>query len=533
MNAKRFGKIERYKKEKGTGLGRLYLLHLTANLIGFSIVLVLDFVTPIHVIVEQRTFLLSVGGWAVLALFPGLAFLLSHCLQYFIQRPISKVIKRIHIGEGIHEDLHIKAKRRLLNLPFIIVGLDLLIWIVLPALILAFFYFLREMPGIIIVFLFFKTAMVGFIASTLSFLLIEENSRKRLIPVLFPDGGLAALPVTLKISIRTRIKVLYLAGTAIPMIILAGTFFFALWDIRGEVISAQEFGREIITFTLIGCGIFVFLTLRLNLLVGKSILDTLREILGLLENVRNGDFGQKIRVLSNDEIGILADAGNDMIIALEERERIKETFGKYVTPEIRDKILEGRIPLNGERIMATVLFADLRGFTPYVEKNSPEDVITSIRDYFTVMQRAIRLHHGLVLQYVGDEIEAVFGVPLKYDDHAHAAVLAALEMRKGLEKLNRRRVEKGVMPFSHGIGIHTGEVLAGNTGSEDQPSYSLIGDTVNLASRIQTLTKDFDWDIVASEETVSKLTGPFQTQKQSPRAVKGFTEPVTVYRITS
>jgi len=533
MDSKRFKKNEQWKKADRTGLGGLYLLHLIANLIGFGTVLLLDFATPIHVIKVQKTFLFTVGGWVVLALFPGLVFLLNYCLQYLVQRPISKAIKRIHTGEGIHEDLHIKAKRRLLNLPFIIVGLDLLIWIALPALILAFFYFLRDVPGIIIIFLFFKAAMVGFIASALSFLLIEKSSRKRCIPVLFPDGGLAALPVTLKISIRTRIKVLYLAGTVIPMIILLGTFLLALWDIKGEVISAQEFGRGIITFTLIECGIFVFLALRLNLLVGKSILDPLREILGLLEKVRKGDFGQRISVLSNDEIGILADAGNDMIIALEERERIRETFGRYVSPEIRDKILEGRIPLNGERTMATVLFADLRGFTPYVEKNSPEDVITSIREYFTIMQRAIRLHHGLVLQYVGDEIEAVFGVPLKCDDHAHAAVLAALEMRKGLEKLNRRRVEKGVMPFSHGIGIHTGEVLAGNTGSEDQPSYSLIGDTVNLASRIQELTKNFDWDIVASEETVNRLKCPFETQKQSPIAVKGFSEPVSVYLITS
>ena len=533
MDSKFFKKIERWIKAKRTGLGRLYLLHLIANLIGFGAVLLLDFFTPVHVIKVQRTFLFTVGGWAVLVLFPALAFLLNYCLQYLIQRPISKAIKRIHAGEGIHEDLHIKAKRRLLNLPFIIARVDLLIWIALPALILAFFYFLKDVPGIIIVFLFFRAVMIGLIASTLSFLLIEENSRKRHIPVLFPEGGLAAVPGTTKISIRTRIKVLYLAGTSIPMIILVGTFLLSLWDIRGEIVSAQEFGREIITFTLIACGIFVILALRLNFLVGKSILDPLREILGLLEKVRNGDFGQKIRVLSNDEIGVLADAGNDMITALAERERIRETFGKYLTPEIRDKILAGRIPLNGERTMATVLFADLRGFTPYVGKNPPEDVIQSMRDYFTVMQRAIRLHHGLVLQYVGDEIEAVFGVPLKHDDHAHAAVLAALEMREGLEKLNRRRVEKGAMPFSHGIGIHTGEVLAGNTGSEDQPSYTLIGDTVNLASRIQELTKDFYWDIVASEETVNRLKGHFQTRKQSPRAVRGFTEPVTVYLITS
>lgn len=514
-----------------TDLTRLYLLHLIANLIGFGAILVLAFVTPVHGVKVQRSFFCTSGGWAVFALFPGLAFLLNAYLQYLIQGPISKAIKQICLGKVINENLQIKAKLRLLNLPFIIVGLDLLIWIVLPALILAFFYFFRDLTGIIIVFLFFKAAMVGFIASTLSFLLMEEDSRKRLFPLFFPNGELAGMSAGITISIQTRIKVLYLAGTSIPMVIIVGTFLFALWDIRNQTISAQEFGREITIFTLIACLIFSFLTLRLNLLVGKSILDPLKEMLGLLENVKNGDFHRKIRVLSKDEIGILADAGNDMMAALAERERIKEIFGKYITPEIRDKILEGKIPLNGERTTATVLFADLRGFTSYVEKNTPEDVITSIRDYFTVMQRAIRRNHGLVFQYVGDEIEAVFGAPLKYEGHAQAAVVAALEMREGLKELNRHRVKKGMTPFSHGIGIHTGEVLAGNTGSKDQPSYSLIGDTVNRASRIQELTKDFNWDIMASEETVNSLRGPFQTQKQPPKAIKGFSEPVTTYLI--
>jgi class 3 adenylate cyclase len=473
MDSKFFKKIERWIKAKRTGLGSLYLLHLIANLIGFGVVLVLDFFTPVHVIKVERTFLFTVGGWILLVLFPVLVFISIWCLQYLIQRPISKEMKRIRTGEKIREDLKTKAKRRLLNLPFIIVGLDLLIWIALPALILAFFYFLKDVPAIIIIFLFFRAVMIGLIASSLSFLLTEDYSRKRAIPALFPKGKLASLSGTTKILIRTRIRVLYLAGTLIPMIILVGTFLLALWDISGEPVSALEFGLEFLMFTLIACGLFIFIALRLNFLVGKSVLDPLGKILGIIGKVRSGDFSQRIRVLSNDEIGVLADAGNDMIVALEERERIRETFGKYVTPEIRDKILAGRIPLNGERTHATVLFADLRRFTPYVKENPPEEVIRSMRAYFTAMQRAIRLHQGLVLQYVGDEIEAVFGIPLKYDDHAHKAVLAALEMRKSLEELNRYRVEQGMKPFSHGIGIHTGEVLAGNTGSEDQLSYSL------------------------------------------------------------
>ena len=240
---------------------------------------------------------------------------------------------------------------------------------------------------------------------------------------------------------------------------------------------------------------------------------------------------QKGYGLSHDEIGTLGDTGNEMITALIDRDKIRDTFGKYVTPEIRDKILAGRIPVNGERREATVLFSDLRAFTSYVEENKSEEVIKSMRAYFTAMETAIHRYKGLVLQYVGDEVEAVFGVPIAYEGHADQAVLAALEMRKNLDGLNEIRRKEGKKPFKHGIGIHTGEVLAGNTGSHDRLSYALIGDTVNLGSRIQDLTKEFHCDILVSEETVKRLTHSFEMKKNPPHRVKGYSKLITVFQI--
>jgi class 3 adenylate cyclase len=315
------------------------------------------------------------------------------------------------------------------------------------------------------------------------------------------------------------------------MILLVGTLFFIAWEAKGGHIRVEHLVRDIFVFALILCVIFVTIALRLNSLVQKSIQYPIGEMLRIVEKVKSGDFTQRIRVLSNDEIGVLGDAGNAMIAGLAERERIRDTFGKYVTPEIRDEILAGRIPLNGERRLATLLFSDLRGFTPYVEANDPEEVIKSMRDYFSAMQKAIRMHRGIVLQYVGDEIEAVFGVPLGYSDHADKAVLAALEMRKRLEELNSLRKKEGKGPFRHGIGIHTGIVLAGNTGSQDRLSYALIGDTVNLASRIEQLTKAFRCDILVGEETVKRLENAFRMRAERPQKVKGYSKPLIVYRV--
>ena len=218
---------------------------------------------------------------------------------------------------------------------------------------------------------------------------------------------------------------------------------------------------------------------------------------------------------------------------LEQREKryVRDLFGKYVTPEIRDQILAGHIPLNGERTEATVLIADLGDFTPYVEESNPEEVVISLREYFTAMQKAVRRHEGLVLQYVGDEIEAAFGAPTPYADHANRAVQAALEMKKNLEQLNEARMRLGKWPFRHRIGIHTGEVLAGNTGSEDQPSYALIGDTVNIASRLQEFNKMTGTDIIFSAATREKIPGHIHVRKLEPARLKGISHPVEIFTL--
>jgi adenylate cyclase len=220
-----------------------------------------------------------------------------------------------------------------------------------------------------------------------------------------------------------------------------------------------------------------------------------------------------------------------MIKGLRDREKIRETFGKYVSPEIRDHILADKIPLNGERREATLLFSDLRDFTKYVEDTPPEEVILSMRSYFTAMQKAISEYNGLVLQYVGDEIEAVFGVPVQHENHPELAVKAAIAMRRSLKILNDQRRNFGKLPFRHGIGIYTGTVLAGNTGSDDRLSYSLIGNTVNLASRIQEMTKLFNCDILISKTTVKRLEHTFPLKEEKDHTVKGYSKPITVYRL--
>ena len=509
----------------------LYGHNLGANLVGFVTILLLNVFTPYEFFRIQRSSFFLEGGWPVFFLFFPLAMGLLCFIQFRIQSPLAKTKRRLIQGADISEGLWERARKRLLNLPFIIALVNLLMYVFLPGVVSLSFFFFGGIPLKTCLFLFFRAAMLGVIASGLSFFLIEDYSRRRLIPHFFPQGRLSAQKGTIKLPVYRRIRLLYGTGTLNPLILMVFTLIFVLWDIKENPIPTESLAKEIFLFTVVLCGIFIPIALRLNFLVGRSISSPIHEMLGVVDSVREGDFTKRIKVITNDEIGLLGDVGNGMIRGLADRERIRETFGKYVTPEIRDQILAGKIPLDGEKRVATLFFTDLRDFTSYVEKTPTEEVFRSMRAYFTAMQKVIHRNRGLVLQYVGDEIEAVFGVPIDYGDHADEAVLTAIEIERELALLNKTRISEEKPPFRHGIGIHTGVVMAGNTGSEDRLSYALIGDTVNVASRIQDLTKTLNCGILISEETVHRLKGSFPLKREGTRAVKGRSRPVVVYRL--
>jgi len=277
--------------------------------------------------------------------------------------------------------------------------------------------------------------------------------------------------------------------------------------------------------------VFIVTGIWLTILVTGNLTRSLGRIIHVLREVQRGKFDSKVRVTSNDEIGYTGDVINQMTEGLRERDLIKEMFGRYVAPEIRDEILSGRIPLDGEAREVTVLFSDLRDFTSLTETLPPRDVVRIVNLYFKEMEEAIQRHHGLVLQFIGDEIEAVFGAPVARRDHPTLAIRAALDMARRLRDLNGEIEKNGWGPLRHGIGIHTGEVVAANIGSPNRLSYALVGDTVNLASRLEGLNKAFGTEIIASGTTCAGLDGPFSLTKLPETQIKGIARQIDIYSI--
>jgi sigma-B regulation protein RsbU (phosphoserine phosphatase) len=263
-------------------------------------------------------------------------------------------------GLKIEAALEEKARRRILNLPVIIGLVNFGMWIGLTALLGTFFTIFRDAPLRIGFFVNFRGFMVGYISAVISFYLVEAYSRKRLIRILFPEGKLATIAGTVKFSILRRIRMLYGVGTLAPMLILVGTLAFILWEMEGSDISAAEFGREFLIFSIVLSVVFVFVGARLNVLSGKSIIQPIIDMMVLVRRVRKGHFKQKVRVVSNDELGVLGDGFNEMTEGLIERDQIRQSL--YLAKEVQQTLLPRKSPeVEGLDIAATIVYCDETG----------------------------------------------------------------------------------------------------------------------------------------------------------------------------
>jgi adenylate cyclase len=279
-------------------------------------------------------------------------------------------------------------------------------------------------------------------------------------------------------------------------------------------------------------GVLLFLSLLILGKYSQNLKAALSLQLEVMQKISLGDFEASAPVVSNDEFGLIAAKTNEMMTGLKERDLCRLSFGLYLTPEVSQKILKGEIPLEGELKDVTILFCDLRGYTTFVEGRDPKEVVSFLNEYFTQMEQAIKAQQGIVLQYIGDEIEAVFGAPLDLPRHPERAVLAALQMRERLEELNRKREAAGQGRVAHGIGIHTGRVFAGSVGSQSRLSYAMVGDPVNTASRIQSLNKTFGTDILISRSTKDLLPADrFVLASQGMSSLRGKSESIEVYTV--
>jgi len=270
------------------------------------------------------------------------------------------------------------------------------------------------------------------------------------------------------------------------------------------------------------------LALLTSVLLSRSLSVPVRELSSATEEVRRGNLDAKVPVRGRDELARLAHSFNTMAEELEQKERFRELLEKVSDETVAQAMISGSldVQLGGELKTVTILFCDIRGFTGLTEEMAPDDVISLLNDHMTAMTGIIRECHGVVDKFVGDEIMAVFGALKSYGNDAANAARAALRMVEERERRNRHLA----VPFQLGIGIATGEVVAGCMGSTDRLNYTVLGARVNLASRLCGLAGS--GEILLDEETRVRLSEPeFPMTSLPAREIRGFSKPVRSFRL--
>lgn len=417
--------------------------------------------------------------------------------------------------------------QRVFRLPWQAFITDLAAWLV-AGLVMVFIYYVFFIPYVStgIKVLVGCTAF-GMFSGMLGYLSTERRIVRK-----FKGRKTFSMPPGNLLTVSKKIFVLIV--TVVGMMAFA-ILLMVLLDVY--YLIGQDFSQPEIYW-----GIFKEIAFALCVLLGISLLivrryaSNLKEILdaqlAAMDEISRGNLEKQVPILSSDEFAQVAEKTNQMMLGLKERDFCKSSFDQYVSPEVSRKILNGAIAPAGEILDVSILFSDLRNFTGFAEKRSPQAVVELMNRYFTEMEVVISKNGGVVLQFIGDEIEAVFGAPEPDENHPDQAVVAALEMRSALRRLNVERREKGDSEIRHGIGIHSGPVLAGNVGSSKRKTYSMLGDTVNLASRLQALNKKLATDILISGETGKRLVrSNTRLRSMGRHTVKGKTETVDVYAV--
>jgi adenylate cyclase len=218
-----------------------------------------------------------------------------------------------------------------------------------------------------------------------------------------------------------------------------------------------------------------------------------------------------------------------------EKRQVKQLFSRYVSKDVYEQVLANPAlaELGGTRRTMSVLFSDVRGFTAITEQGDPEALVAQLNEYFSRMVEIVFAHHGTLDKFVGDMVMALFGAPVEDERHADHAVAAALDMVRALRELNVKWQAEGRPPLGIGIGVNSGEMIAGNIGAETVRSYTVIGDAVNLGARLESLNKEYGTTIIVSDRTVSLLREQYNLRPLGPVTVKGKSVAVEIFEVVA
>ena len=359
--------------------------------------------------------------------------------------------------------------------------------------------------------LFAGAAVVLLYGIFLRFFAVELSLRPVLADVSRDVPDAAELPAVRSIALRWRLLL------ALPAInVVTGVVVSALSS--SSQTSLRDLGFDVLFAVLVAFTISLFLSLML----ASSVLRPLAELRRATERVTAGDLGARVPVVSGDETGALAGSFNTMVAGLQEREALREAFGTYVAPELAERVLAEGAVLEGEEVDVTVLFVDLRDFTSFSERASAHEVVALLNAFFDVVVPVLVRHGGHANKFVGDGVLGVFGAPDELPDHADRGLAAAIEVVEAVRDAYGETLQVG-------IGVNSGTVVAGTVGGGGRLEFTVIGDPVNTAARVQQATRETGDAVLLTEATRALLHDPPPLLPRGSIELRGKRERVRVH----
>jgi len=430
--------------------------------------------------------------------------------------------QRLALGENIAAKQLDPVRRRLVHLPWYGAAISGAAWF-LGAVVFLTCLALAGRPKSAQLFwhLPISFGVSGFIATTHSFFLIELASQWGLFPLFFRDARPDRLQGIHPISLRMRGFMWAVSASICPI----GSLLLLLFAPPSPGTNPQLFGVFVgvigVTFALFSA-----------LLIGRSVSQPVDELRGAAQAVTHGQLDVQVPLRRADEFGALIGEFNRMVTELREKERLRQTFGAHVGRRAAEEILTRDPGLGGTEQVITVMFVDIRSFTARSAHLSPTKAVGLLNEFLRVMVETVEGEHGgMINKFLGDGFMALFGIGNNSLNHADDAVAAGRSIQRTLERLNAERKSRGEDPIQIGIGINTGPAIVGSIGSPERMEFTVIGNTVNVASRIEALNKTLGTSLLVSKETCAAMQQTVELRELTPQPVKGVDQPVAIYTI--
>lgn len=384
------------------------------------------------------------------------------------------------------------VQRRVLNQAPLLAATSLGFWVVAGAL---FGGLLMRSVSVFLVI----AGVPGVLSAGLVLPLVERAWRP-VVPVFFPEGRLAQVRA-FRLSVMRRLLLSFLLVGLYPTGLLAATSLARASALIGAADPSRILSSLIVLeATLVAVSVAV--AIGMAVAVTHSIVEPLGQLQRAMSRVAEDDLEAHAPVTTADELGYVAERFNDMVAGLRQGEVVRDLLSQYVSPQVARHAVETGAELGGQMTECSVVFADIRDFTALTQRLSPDALVALLNRFMSAMVQVVAAHGGIVNKFGGDSLLAVFGTPLNPTEaHAASAVRTALAMRDKLAEVNHDPQHQGAPPLRIGVGVASGRVVAGNIGGRGRIEYTVIGEAVNLASRLQTVTKEVGRDILLHADT--------------------------------